>query len=302
MKVRLVTAFPFVLGLLVGTMITALLSTTLLTIGSEESIFASVQEMPRSKKNTDDYTETKTSKTRKISPSATVSYNVLVSQGELLRRGLAIHKTWSGGEQNFPFKIEGKPWYYVHPKDYNKQHPVQLKKQLKKMTVVDVSAVGKHQDWNPVIDGPVFRILWDICQHKLEHYLWFAVVRDSTYLRKEKLEELLLSLNSSKPVFLGNPVSPKGRDGEDLGLLEGESYCHKSCYILSWKALEKLCPKFLSCQERPRSTDGDVELARCIKIHAGISCTSASEVSWLRGACCEYFGSIKKMHCNNKCC
>lgn len=279
MKLKLLTAFPFILGVLAGTMITAFLSTTLLTLESEDSIFTSVQAKPKRTDADDDKIEIKTSKMKKIIPSGTVSYNVLVSPGELLRRGLAIHNTWSGGEQKFPFNIEGRAWYYVNPKDYSMHHPVQLKKQVRKMTMIDVSTIGKHQIWNPVVQGVTFKVLWDICQHKLERFRWFAVIQDSTYLRKEKLETLLQSLNSSKPVFLGNPVTPKGRDAEDLGLLEGESYCHKSCYVLSWKALEKVCPKLLSCQERPKSTDGDVELARCVKIYTGLSCTSAAEVS-----------------------
>lgn len=277
-RVRLAVVLPFILGIFIGTMITVFLSTTIQSIDDDDDsdILVNIQGKVMSMEHSDIQDLHKDHK-RKVSPSRIVSYNVLVSKGELLRRASAIHKTWASGGLSSS-NAKGKVMFYVEPKDQNKLYPVQLKKQTRKMSVVNISTIGQDQNWNPVIDGPVFKIWRDICQQKLERNLWFASVRDDTYLRKEKLEKLLLSLNSSEAIFLGKPIRPSGTIREDLGLREGENYCHKSCYVLSWKAMELVCPMLMSCQERARSTDGDVELARCVRIHAGVSCTGASEV------------------------
>ena len=51
-----------------------------------------------------------------------------------------------------------------------------------------------------------------------------------------------------------------------------------SGYAISWKTLELLCPVLPTCQEKARSENEDVEVARCIRIYAGINCTTAHEV------------------------
>lgn len=281
-KVRLAVVFPFVLGIFIGTLITAFLTTAIQSIDVDDpDVHVSIQgkmmnvHMEKGPQAYPGIHGRPKDHKRKIYPSRMVSYNVFVSKGELLRRAYAIQKTWGSGERS---NEKGRVMFYVEPKDQHSFYPAQLRKQLSKISMVNIPEIGKNENWNPVIDTPVFKLWRDVCQHKLERNLWFASVQDNTYVRNDKLEELLSTLNSSEALFIGNPVVPSGKASEDLGLRKGENYCHKSFYVLSWRALELVCPMLMSCQENARSTDGDVELARCVRIHAGISCTAASEV------------------------
>ncbi|KAI8507347.1 Chondroitin sulfate synthase 1 [Branchiostoma belcheri] len=55
----------------------------------------------------------------------------------------------------------------------------------------------------------------------LDEYEWFVRADDDVYIRGEKLEQFLRSVNSSKPLYIGQP----GFGKQGLGLAADENYC-----------------------------------------------------------------------------
>ena len=279
-RIKLAVAVPFVLGVFIGTMITTFLILAVQSINEELPVQEEIVDKkfivkPPDHEGGDVQENTKVRK-RVISQNIMVSYNVLSSRDMFKRNSFAIHRTW-GGENAIQKIIH----YYV---------PYAGKEEMdfaasRKMPVVSLEneRIREAAEENRSVvaakkeDG-VFMLWENICSKKLQHYLWFVKVRDDVYLRKSSLEKLLSSLNSSETLFVGNPVSSDGKPREDLGLLDGESYCHEASYVLSWKALESLCPNLKSCQKNARSSNGDVEIARCLRMHSGVNCTAAKEV------------------------
>lgn len=276
-RIRLVTALPFVLGIFIGTMITSFLMLAVQSIDEDmpsKGGVASVEllEVPEgAPSQVEEPQEEAEAEAEPFSPSQVVSYNILTSRGSLKEQGFAIHRTW-GGEKTVQESIS----YYVHPGAGKEEVDFA---NSRKMAIVslemeqDTEMQGAERD-----NQGAFQLWKNVCTKKLGLYLWFVKARDNTYLRTNRLGKLLTLLNSSEPLFVGNPIVPSGKQREDLGLREGESYCHEGCYALSWKALQLLCSKLDSCQENVRSTNEDVEVARCIKEHLGVNCTAATEV------------------------
>ena len=204
-------------------------------------------------------------------PSRLASYNVLTSTLAVKEQGFGIHRTW-GGEKAVQESME----YYVYPRAGREEIDFAT---FRKMPITSLEFEQEEAARRANADNQgTFKLWKNICDKKQEDYLWFVKVQDSVYLKRTRLERLLSSLNSSEPLFLGKSVFPSGRERDDLGLRNGESYCHAACYALSQKALKMLCPKLESCQENAGSTNEDVEIARCLRTHFKINCTAATEV------------------------
>ncbi len=277
-RVRLVVAFPFILGIFIGTLITSFLMLAVQSIDEEPLQEATIEDsFPEFNIEVRDEADSFPEELKEapvFAPSKLASYNVLTSRNALKDQGLAIHHTW-GGEK----AIQGSIEFYIYPRAG--------KEEMDYATARKIPAVSLETDQERDTNGQAtdsrgaFKVWASICDTKQDQFLWFVKVRDDTYLRRRRLAKLLSSLNSSEPLFVGNSIAPHGKIREDLGLRDGETYCHEACYILSFKALEKLCPLLPSCQENVRSNNEDVEIARCIRTHLGVNCTAADEVSAL---------------------
>lgn len=272
-RIRLATVIPFVLGIFFGTMITSFLVLAVQSIDEElplqkdavDNKLAEPQREPPDKFLEEVQIE---AQAETFSPSQLASYNVLTSRTALKERSFAIHQTW-GGEK----AIRGSVNYYVHPGAGKEEMDFA---NSRKMPVISL----KTNEMGSIMDnGGSFKLWKSICTQKLEHFLWFVKIRDDVYLRRTSLVKLLSSLNSSEALLVGHFILPRGKMREDLGLREGESYCHEACYALSQKALRLFCPKLDSCQENARSINEDVEVARCMRTHFGVNCTAAAEVT-----------------------
>lgn len=276
-RLKLAVVLPFVLGIFIGTLLTSFLILAVQSIDEEAPLQKSVPEERLAEPALEEResldmlqeeVQVRT-QTQTILPTKAVSYNVLTSRGTLKEQSFAIHRTW-GGEK----AIQGSIDYYVHPRAGKEEMDFATSRKIP-VTSLEIEQ-GKEL---AVANRGIFKLWKNICTKKLRQYRWFVKARDDVYLRRGMLEKLLSSLNSSEALFVGDSITPRGIIREDLGLREGESYCHEGCYALSWRALEMLCPKLEACQEDARSTNEDVEVARCMRTYFGVNCTAAMEVS-----------------------
>ena len=275
-RVRLATALPFVLGVFIGTMLTAFL---VLAVRSIDDLGTASERAPHESQGFEDWvlaptlTEDKKSTTRIKIPKATVSYNILSSKEYLQSRVLSIHRTWGSNTD-----VIGDIEYYLYPPGGDIEINFAMKRRL---PVVSLGVQSTYEIYSKdrIDYQGVFRVWRDICERKLDQYKWFVKLQDNVYIKPKEFEKLLSSLNSSEPLLIGQSVFPTGEDRDHLGLKEGENYCLESGYAASWGVMERVCPMLGSCQENAKSENEDVEVARCIRKYAKINCTAATEVS-----------------------
>lgn len=277
-RIRLATAFPFGLGVFIGTMLTAFL---VLAVRSIDDLDSASERAPHEYQGFSDLelppalTYTKKSTNLMKIPKDTVSYNVLSSKEYLQSRVLSIHRTWGSNTD-----VIGDIEYYLYPPGGDVEINFTVKRRLPVVSLGAKSTYEIHSN-NRIDYQGVFRIWMDICERKLDQYKWFVKLQDNVYIKTKEFEKLLSSLNSSEPLLIGQSVFPTGDDRDHLGLKEGENYCLESGYAASWGAMEQVCPMLGSCQENAKSENEDVEVARCIRTYANVNCTAATEVSVL---------------------
>ena len=267
-RLRLATILPFAAGMFLGTLITLFLVLTLRSIDVDEASYtgggrstgaAVMPSTPRSPQLKAVHVHPLSESTRK----ELIAYSVLVEKSALKTRGLAAHKTWASG-------LGKRVSFYVFPPGGSDDINFAYKRGI------PLIALGSKSR-SPNRDG-VLRAMLDVCQRDLGKYQWYAKIDDKTYVRPKELESILFMLNSSEPHLIGHQVAPEGRTGEELGLRGGESYCMEMGYVMSARTLQLVCPMLEHCRENSRSENEDVEFARCVRLAAGINCTSSHEV------------------------
>ena len=112
-----------------------------------------------------------------------------------------------------------------------------------------------------------------------DRFEWFLRADDDVYVRTDRLEKLLRSVNSKRAMYIGQA----GRgNSEEFGLLSLE-YDENFCMggpgvILSRETLRRIVPHIKYCLRHLYTTHEDVELGRCVQKYAGIPCTWSYEV------------------------
>ncbi|XP_076285045.1 chondroitin sulfate synthase isoform X2 [Lasioglossum baleicum] len=112
-----------------------------------------------------------------------------------------------------------------------------------------------------------------------DRFEWFLRADDDVYVRTDRLEELLRSVNSRRAMYIGQA----GRgNSEEFGLLSLE-YDENFCMggpgvILSRETLRRIVPHIKYCLRHLYTTHEDVELGRCVQKYAGIPCTWSYEM------------------------
>ncbi|KAL9954156.1 hypothetical protein ACROYT_G041657 [Oculina patagonica] len=120
--------------------------------------------------------------------------------------------------------------------------------------------------------------------HHIDGYEWFMRADDDVYVRNDKLLRFLRSLNSSDDIHLGHAGIGKKEEREMLNLSPGENYCMGGPgVILSQSVLRKVGPHLEHClQTAPKlHMHEDIELGKCIRRYAGVSCTWSHEMNTL---------------------
>lgn len=125
-----------------------------------------------------------------------------------------------------------------------------------------------------------FMMLHYMWRHFGDRFEWFLRADDDVYVRADKLERLLRSIDSRKPQFIGQ--AGRGNQAE-FGLLSLE-YDENFCMggpgvIMSRETLARVAPHIKYCLQNLYTTHEDVELGRCVQRFAGIPCTWSYEVT-----------------------
>lgn len=120
----------------------------------------------------------------------------------------------------------------------------------------------------------------------IDKYEWFMRADDDVYVRTDKLEKFLRTLNSTEDLYLGQAGTGRQDEKGMLGLGWGDNFCMGGPgVILSSSTLRKVVPYLEYCLQHLITSHEDVEVGRCIKMFVGISCTWAFEVSDYRYIC-----------------
>lgn len=99
------------------------------------------------------------------------------------------------------------------------------------------------------------------------------------FLLGEKLEEFLRSLNSSKPLYLGQTGLGNTEELGKLGLEPGENFCMGGPgMIFSREVLRRMVPHIGECLQEMYTTHEDVEVGRCVRRFGGTQCVWSYEV------------------------
>lgn len=114
----------------------------------------------------------------------------------------------------------------------------------------------------------------------IDRYEWFLRADDDVYVRADRLESLLRSIDSRKPRFIGQTGRGNTEEFGTLSLDSDENFCMGGPgVILSRETLKRIAPYIDECLGRLYTNHEDVELGRCVRRFAGVSCTWSYEVS-----------------------
>ncbi|XP_048187247.1 chondroitin sulfate synthase 3 [Perognathus longimembris pacificus] len=118
--------------------------------------------------------------------------------------------------------------------------------------------------------------------HYLDKYEWFMRADDDVYIKGDKLEEFLRSLNSSKPLYLGQTGLGNIEELGKLGLEPGENFCMGGPgMIFSREVLRRMVPHIGECLREMYTTHEDVEVGRCVRRFGGTQCVWSYEMQQL---------------------
>uniref|UniRef100_A0A915ADX7 Hexosyltransferase n=1 Tax=Parascaris univalens TaxID=6257 RepID=A0A915ADX7_PARUN len=119
-----------------------------------------------------------------------------------------------------------------------------------------------------------FAMLKWMADNHLNDFDWFMRADDDLYVRGDKLERLLRSLDSDKAQFLGQAGLGNSAEYGQLALGQQDNYCMGGPgVVMSRETLRVVAPYLRSCLTEMLTTHEDVELGRCIRKHVGVACT-----------------------------
>lgn len=124
-----------------------------------------------------------------------------------------------------------------------------------------------------------FMMLKFMHDNYLDKFEWFMRVDDDVYIKPDKLEMFLRSLNSSKAQFIGQAGLGNKDEFGLLSLDYDENFCMGGPgIVMSRETLRKVVPHISYCLKNLYSTHEDVEIGRCVRKFANVSCTWSYEV------------------------
>ncbi|XP_065206859.1 chondroitin sulfate synthase 1-like [Planococcus citri] len=186
---------------------------------------------------------------------------VMTAQKYLDTRAPAVYRTWGK-------EIPGKVAFFssavsVKPKDYPDLPLVALK--------------GVDDSYPP--QKKSFLMLQYMWEHFGDKYEWFFRADDDLYIRPDKIENFLRSIDSSKPHFIGQAGRGKQEEFGLLSLEYDENFCMGGPgIIMSRETLRRVAPHVKYCLQNLYTTHEDVELGRCVHKFAQIPCTWSYEM------------------------
>lgn len=175
-------------------------------------------------------------------------------------RARAIYDTWAQA-------VSGKVLFFVgSASTYSGDLPV--------VRLPDVP----QEDYPP--QKKAFKMLEYMYDNYVDEYEWFFRADDDVYIKGDKIESLLRSINSSQPWYIGQSGEGRSHEQGKLGLIEDMPYCIGGPGVMiSHVALAQLGPNIPSCMKSVTTKHEDTELGRCMQRTVGIGCSSAYEVT-----------------------
>ncbi|XP_034052497.1 chondroitin sulfate synthase 3 [Gymnodraco acuticeps] len=182
---------------------------------------------------------------------------VMTAQKYLNSRAVAAHRTWA---QTVPGRVE---FFSSEGSDTSIPIPIVALKN------VDDSYPPQKKS---------FMMLKYMHDHYLDKYEWFMRADDDVYIKSEKLESFLRSLNSSEAIFLGQTGMGARDELGKLALEPGENFCMGGPgVIMSREVLKRMVPHIRECLQEMYTTHEDVEIGRCVRRFAGVQCVWSYE-------------------------
>ncbi|VDD86367.1 unnamed protein product [Enterobius vermicularis] len=127
-----------------------------------------------------------------------------------------------------------------------------------------------------------FAMLKWMADNHLNDFDWFMRADDDLYVRGDRLEQLLRSLDSDKAQLIGQAGLGSVAEYGQLALGEKDNYCMGGPgVVMSRETLRSVAPHLRSCLMEMLTTHEDVELGRCIRKHVGVACTWNYEMQTL---------------------
>ena len=208
---------------------------------------------------------------------------VITAEKYLPTRARAVYETWGSSVTQVSFFVGA---------DCNTSHP-----DIQHLPIVKLPGIP---DTVYPPQKKVFAVLDYIHDHYLDKFHWFMRADDDVYVRGEKLEGLLDTLNSNEKVYLGLAGKGKTEDVKRLGLRPHERYCMGGPgVIFSNAALKALAPYLDHClsavdeynEVYPTNPwyNEDVELGRCVSRTINIQCSTSAEVYIVLLCLCAYY-------------
>lgn len=200
-----------------------------------------------------------------IPPANSFLYvGVMTAQKYLASRAVAAYRTWT---PSVPGRVE------FFSSEGSEKVPLPI-------PVPVISLIGVDDSYPP--QKKSFMMLKYMHDHYLDKYEWFMRADDDVYIRGEKLESFLRSLNSSKPLYLGQTGLGTTEELGKLALEPGENFCMGGPgMIFSREVLRRMVPHIGSCLREMYTTHEDVEIGRCVRRFGGTQCVWSYEMQQL---------------------
>lgn len=197
-------------------------------------------------------------------PESLLFVGVMTANRYLSTRAAAVHDTWAR-------RVPGRVMFYSSEGSVRPAGAADLP--LVPLPTVDDSYPPQKKSFL------MLQHMWD---NYGDAYEWFMRADDDVYVRPDRLAALLRSVDSRKPVFIGQ--AGRGNQ-EEFGLLSLE-YDENFCMggpgvIMSRETLARVVPHIKHCLRNLFTAHEDVELGRCVQKYAGVSCTWSYEVTSL---------------------
>ncbi|XP_072928097.1 chondroitin sulfate synthase 3-like [Hemitrygon akajei] len=189
---------------------------------------------------------------------------VMTAKKYLDSRAVAAYRTWV---PSIPGKVE------FFSSEGSDQLPLPVPIPL-------VSLAGVDDSYPP--QKKSFMMLKYMHDLYLERYEWFMRADDDVYIKGSRLEELLRSLNSSQPLYLGQTGLGTSQELGKLALEPGENFCMGGPgMIFSREVLRRMVPHLGECLRQMYTSHEDVEIGRCVRRFGGTQCVWSYEMQQL---------------------
>ncbi|XP_059383544.1 chondroitin sulfate synthase 1-like [Carassius carassius] len=186
---------------------------------------------------------------------------VMTAQKYLNNRAVAAYRTWA---KTIPGKVE-----FFSSEGSDTTIPIPI-----------VALQNVDDSYPP--QKKSFMMLKYMHDHYLDQFEWFMRADDDVYIKSEKLESFLRSLNSSEAIFLGQTGMGARDELGKLALEPGENFCMGGPgVIMSRGVLRRMVPHIRQCLQEMYTTHEDVEVGRCVRRFAGVQCVWSYEMQQL---------------------